>query len=212
MEIQINMTEILKWQPEIPLPQDAVGRISQLLKEGEVMVYPTTTLYGLGASIYSEAGMKRLWELKRRPAYMPFSVMAAEKDILKLCSVPDIARSFIDSHDISITAILPALDPAPESAVYKGTLALRLPCSKLCNSIVEAIGPITATSANVHGKGAPVTVEEARKQLGDDVPLYIDGGMLAGTPTTLVDFTGESPKILREGAISAQEVAELYGR
>ncbi len=206
------MPELIERSTDMPLRQNDVDRINRILKNGKLVVYPTSTLYGFGASIYSEAGMKKLWDVKLRPAYMPFSIMAAVKDIQKLCVIPESARPFFDTHDIGVTAIFTALETVQDSIVYKGTLAVRLPCSELCKSIVDAAGPITATSANVHGKGAPISIAQAKGQLGDFVELYIDGGVLGGTPTTLVDFTGQEVKVLREGMTGKEEVFNLYGR
>ena len=206
------MSEIIERPIDKSLKEDDLEKIEDVLKRGELIVYPTSTLYGLGASIWSEAGLKALWETKSRPAYMPFSVMASKGDIEKLCTIPDMARPFFDTEDTSVTAIFLALDSVPDSVAYKGTLGVRLPCSELTRSLVERTGPLTATSANPHGKGVPAEIAQIKDQLGDDVAIYIDGGALTESPTTLVDFTSGSPHILREGTVSEAEVLRLYGR
>lgn len=206
------MSEILRCQADRPLDQDSLGRVTRSLGEGELLVYPTSNLYGLGASIYSDTGLDALRRAKQRPGDMPLSVMATTQQIMELCTITELASVFVEKGDMSVTAVLPALGKVPSSIVRDGTLAVRLPCSELCDSMVRAAGPITATSANVHGNDAPVTVREAELQLGDLVALYLDAGTLAGTPTTLVDLTGKSPKILREGLATAREVMTTYGR
>jgi len=205
------MSLVIEWDADKKLGRKELGQVEKILASGELIVYATNTLYGLGASIYSEKGLQRLVRVKARPAGMPISVMASKEDIRKLCDVPASANKFLSRNSISITAILPASSLAPKNLVHDGTLAVRLPCSALCESLVNA-GPITSTSANVHGKKPPVTLAQARAQLGDSVALYIDSGQMNGGQTTLVDFTGKKPNIIREGVVSAEEVRKVYGR
>lgn len=204
------MSHVLKWPADKKLGEKELGQVEKILALGELIVYATNTLYGLGASIYSEKGLQSLVKAKTRPAGMPISVMASKEDIRKLCDVPASAKKFLSRNEISVTAILPASGLAPENLVHNGTLAVRLPCSALCESLVSA-GPITSTSANVHGEKPPVTMAQARAQLGDSVALYIDSGRVSGGQTTLVDFTGKKPKVIREGVVSAEEVMAVYG-
>lgn len=205
------MSRVLKWDADKKLGKIELSQTRKLLDSGELIVYATNTLYGLGASIYSEKGLQRLVKAKARPGGMPISVMASKEDIRKLCDVPASAKIFLSRDDLSITAILPASRFAPENLVHNGTLAVRLPCSALCESLVSA-GPLTSTSANAHGKKPPVTMVQARAQLGGSVALYIDSGKVDGSQTTLLDFTGKKPKIIREGVVSAEDVSKIYGR
>jgi L-threonylcarbamoyladenylate synthase len=205
------MTEILKCRPEEPLDQAILAKVVNLLSGGRLVVYPATTLYGLGVSIRSESGLERLFKVKQRPPYMPYSIMATEQDIRTLVEVPETAEQLFGLTDTTITAVFKGLNTTPSGILYKGTLAVRLPCSELCRSVVGAAGPITTTSANVHGKGAPLTVEGAVEQLGEAVDLYIDGGEMDGMHTTLVDFTTGKPGILREGTVRKAEVLARYG-
>lgn len=205
------MPDIVQHQMEEPLEGDALAKAVELLRNGELIVYPAITLYGLGASIRSEAGLKRLLEVKQRPPYMPYSIMATEEDIRALVEVPAVAEPFFGLDDTSITSVFKGLETTSAEILYKGTLAVRLPCSLLCRSIVEVAGPITTTSANVHGKGAPLKIEDAVEQFDEAVGLYIDGGEMTGTHTTLVDFTSPELNILREGTVSKAEVLARYG-
>jgi L-threonylcarbamoyladenylate synthase len=206
------MSDIFRWPSENPLPHEFLAKLKEMADGGKVFVYPTSTLYGLGASIYSDSGIQAVNAIKSRPVGMPLSIMASARHLQGLCLVPDIARPFIESGDTRITAILPALESAPSALVHRDTLAVRLPCSRLTASIVDFLGPITSTSANPHGMPTPAEISGVVSQLGDKVCHYIDSGKLEGQPTTLVDYTGREPKIIREGAISRKEVERVNER
>jgi L-threonylcarbamoyladenylate synthase len=206
------MPEIFQWPSEKPLPIDFLKMLKKDVDDGKVFVYPTSTLYGLGASISSSAGIKAVNNIKSRPVGMPLTIMASVKHIETLCLVPDIARPFLASGDMRITAVLPALESAPSSIVHQGTLAVRLPCSRLTESLVSSLGPITSTSANLHGRPTPTDIGGTVSQLRERICIYIDSGRLEGKPTTLVDYTGMGPKIIREGAASQGEVERVNER
>jgi L-threonylcarbamoyladenylate synthase len=206
------MTDIFQWPSEQPLPDEFLAALKKKADDGGIFVYPTSTLYGIGASIYSNSGIEAVNGIKSRPVGMPLSIMASARHLEDLCAIPDIAKPFLKSGDTRISAILPALETAPPILVHRGTLAVRLPCSRLTASIVDFLGPITSTSANLHGMPSPADVSGAMSQLGDRAFIYIDSGKLAGKPTTLVDYTGREPKIIREGAASQEEVERVYER
>jgi tRNA A37 threonylcarbamoyladenosine synthetase subunit TsaC/SUA5/YrdC len=89
---------------------------------------------------------------------------------------------------------------------------VRLPCSELTSSLVDVVGPVTSTSANVHGQPTLPDIGAIISQFGERIPVYIDSGRLVNRPTTVIDFTGETPKIIREGALSREEMERIHGR
>ena len=204
------MADTVGWSAQEPLPANILEKLKKILDAGDIIVYPTNTLYGIGASIYSEPGLIKVHEVKKRPTNIPFIIMATEPQIRELCHVPEIANPFFERQDTLVTAILPGKNTAA-SILHEGNLAVRLPCSELTKSLVEFVGPITSTSANLHGEKPPITCQEAIGQLGEDVAVFIDSGEVGGTPSTLIDFTGEKPKVIREGALSPDEVRKIYG-
>ena len=206
------MPRIFKWPAEKPLPQNFLDELKHTVDNGGVIIYPTTTLYGIGASIHSEEAIGKIFLLKSRPEGMPLSVMSSSKQIKEICSIPDTFKPFMESSDKRLTAILPALEAVPQIMVHNGTLAVRLPCSELTASMINFIGPVTSTSANLHGQPTPPDIETLANRFGDKISLYIDSGKLEGQPTTLVDFTGDEPKIIREGALSREEVERVNER
>ena len=204
------MPDIVGWPAEEPLPANILESLKVILDAGDIIVYPTNTLYGIGASIHSETGIIKVHEVKKRPDNVPFLIMATEPQIRQLCHVPEIANPFFERQDTLVTAILPAKNVS-SNIQYEGTLAVRLPCSELTMSLVEHLGPITSTSANLHEKEPPITCQDAISQLSDNVAAYIDSGEVGGTPSTLIDFTSEKPKVIREGALSPDELRKIYG-
>lgn len=206
------MPRILEWPMNEPLPDEFLSELGALLNGGGVCVYPTSTLYGLGASAHSARGIALLNDIKKRPPGMPVSIMATAAQIDDMCEIPESARPFLDCSENRITAILPAMENAPAGLVHSGTLAVRLPCCPLTASLVEAAGPVTATSANIHGTPTPSDVPSVIGQFGEKVCAYIDSGLLAGKPTTFVDFTAKAPKIIREGALSREELERFHER
>lgn len=191
-----------------PLPVGLLAELGSILASGGLVVYPAGTLYGLGAGAGSSAGLERVNSLKGRPGGMPLSIMATAAQAERLCVVPRQARRFLDSGESRITMVLPAADGASAMLAADGTIGVRLPCSELARSLVESAGPVTATSANRHGAAPPLTALDAAAQLGDGAAVYLDAGRQAGVPSTVVDFTGQKPRIIREGALPSREVEE----
>ncbi len=204
------MTRTIKFSQEQSLGPEVLREIKSLLDSGKVIVYPTNTIYGIGASIYSKEAVELIGRIKNRPASMPYIVMATEDQVRELCKVPEKAEKLLRNRETLLTAVLP-IASTPEWMAPKDTLAVRLPCSKLTDSIVEHCGPITSTSANVHSLPPPRTCQDAEAQLGESISLYIDSGEVGDKPTTIVDFTGNEPKIIREGALSRDEVLRNHG-
>lgn len=204
------MPDIIGWPAGEPLPASILKVLKDILDAGNIIVYPADTVYGLGASIYSVAGIERVRQAKNRPQNIPFIVMAAGAHIRELCLIPEIASPFFERQDILVTAILPARN-APASVQHDGTVAVRLPSSRLTESLIGHAGPVISTSANIHGEKPSITCQEAIDQFDDDVVVYIDSGEMAGVPTTIIDFTGEKPKVIREGSLSHEAVLDVYG-
>jgi L-threonylcarbamoyladenylate synthase len=184
-----------------------------ILKRGGVVVYPTDTVYGVGASMASSAAVERVFEVKQRPRQMAFPILVGNiRQIETLADgVSPLASCLIDAFfPGALTLVLRASRSAPGYLVtQEGTIALRIPDHPVPLALIEAIGAgLVGTSANLSGKPSAVTAEEARSQLGKRVDLIIDGGRCPGTESTVVDVTGESPVVLRQGALSKTKIDE----
>ena len=185
------------------LDAGALGQIRDVLGAGGLVVHPTDTVYGLAADPFQPAAVGRLYEAKARPRDQPVSVAVADvPDIFRFGERTAIADAFCSKNlPGPFTVVLRATKEAPRLVVSpEGRIALRVPAHPIPRLLAKAYGPITSTSANLHGRPSPITCTEAREQLGDRVDLYVDGGPtpLRGV-STIVDLSGERPKILRQG-------------
>lgn len=188
---------------------NSIERGKQIIEESGVVVYPTDTLYALGASIYKENAVRRIYAIKKRPRYQSLPVAVATIDDIKEVAVithpaSELAKAFLPG---ALTLVLEKKNNVP-SIVAKKTIAVRVPENEVARQLTSK-EPITATSANLHGGPEPTTLEIARKQLGDKIDMYISGGALSGKPSTIVNATKEKMTIIREGLISKERLYEF---
>lgn len=181
------------------------------LRAGEPIVLPTDTVYGLCATPHSSPPVERMYKLKGRDRFHPTALVASDIDTLLEC-VPE-----LDERD----AILRALLPGPYTLVLANpgrrfhwltgnrpeTIGVRVPALEGdAADIVRSVGVIAATSANLAGGLDPRRVEDVPEEIRNGCGAVIDGGTLPGIPSTVVDLTGATPSVLREGAVRADEV------
>lgn len=191
----------------------APRRAVEALRRGEVIVFPTDTIYGLGCRIDDERAVRRIFEIKSRPSTEPLPVLLADPaqvvDFAR--EIPPAARRLISRFwPGPLTLVLRRSERIPLTVTGGGdTVALRVPAHPLPRALVRELGvPIVGTSANSHGMPSPVTAQQVVFDLGDRVDLVLDGGRVPlGRESTVVDVTGGIPRIVREGALSAPEVA-----
>jgi L-threonylcarbamoyladenylate synthase len=185
-----------------------------ILKRGGIVAFPTDTVYGLGASISLPQAVERVYQIKRRPRSMPLPILLADKSQIGevVGPVPPIARLLADRFlPGALTMVLYKESKAVPDIVTGGkTVAIRIPAHPVPIALIKGLGaPIVGTSANLSGKPSALTAAEVYAQLGDKVDLIIDGGRCpGGKESTVVDLTGETPLILREGAISREELRQ----
>ncbi|KYK23117.1 hypothetical protein AYK24_01505 [Thermoplasmatales archaeon SG8-52-4] len=184
----------------------------EALKNGKIIVYPTDTLYGLGADIYNKNAVRRIFEIKKRPLDMPLSVAVSDFSELEKIAytnekIRHIVKSFLPGK---LTLILKKKSCVPDiitGGISK--IAVRIPDCDITLKLLSNFGPVTATSANIHGLKTPGIISDIRMQFKDsDIGMYIDVGKLFGQPSTIIDVTGKQIKILREGAISKKSILD----
>jgi L-threonylcarbamoyladenylate synthase len=198
----------------------AIAEAAALLKAGQVVAMPTETVYGLAADAFNPQACAAVFEAKQRPSFDPLIVHgldlahlapvvlagALQQKVLKL-----LAEKFWPGP---LTLVLPkaALVPAIVTAGLD-TVAIRIPSHPVARALLEAVGrPLAAPSANLFGCLSPTTAAHVEEQLGDVVPLILDGGpCTVGVESSIVDLSGELPRLLRAGGVSKEDLEEVLG-
>ena len=184
----------------------------EALRAGKPVVLPFDTVYGLAAEPYREASTRRLYELKGRPATQPTALVAADLDYLLEC-VPELrGRSATLARRLlpgPLTLVVP--NPAGRFRWLTGanaeTIGVRVPeLTGPGREVLERMGAVAATSANRPGETDPRRLDEVPEEIRAGAAAVVDGGELPGAPSTVVDLTGDEPRILREGAVPAGEI------
>jgi L-threonylcarbamoyladenylate synthase len=206
--LDIRPIAIVRVAGDSPAPRRAV----QALQEGQVIVYPTDTVYGLGCRMDDERAVRRVYRIKNRPLTDPLPLLLAEPEQVDEFAreVPELARRLITRWWPGPLTVVLRRSPRVPLVVTGGTdtVALRVPNHPVPRALVRAVGvPLVGTSANSHGMPAPVTAQLAVFDVGDQVDLVLDGGRTPlGRESTIVDLTGPLPRVIREGAIPAAEL------
>ncbi|WP_072688176.1 L-threonylcarbamoyladenylate synthase [Rhodococcus marinonascens] len=186
------------------------------LKAGRLVVLPTDTLYGIGADAFDGAAVASLLQAKGRGREMPVPVLVGSwKTVDGLVysvrsQTRDLIRAFWPGGLSLVVEQAPSL--AWDLGDTRGTVMLRMPLHPVALELLREVGPLAVSSANVSGQPPATTVGEAREQLRGSVSVYLDGGPAQqAQASTIVDLTGETPRILREGAVSTGDVADVLG-
>jgi L-threonylcarbamoyladenylate synthase len=193
-------------------PEKAFSRCREVIRAGGVVVYPTDTLYGLGADPKNPGAVRKLFTIKGRQADQPILLLIKDaNDVLDWAAgITPVAEG-----------LMKKFWPGPLTLVFKarpevmaeltggtGTIGLRVPGNVLTRQLLASLGTaLTGTSANISGRQSPRTAQEAAAEIDGMVDLVIDGGRTeGGDPSTVVDVSSDEPKVIREGAIPSREI------
>lgn len=197
--------------------KEAIVKGAQLIKDGDVVVFPTETVYGLGANAFNEDAVKKIYEAKGRPSDNPLIVHVCDKEQIKslVSQISDQAQKLIDAFMPGpITVIMPKAKNIP-SIVTGGldTVGIRMPVHEVAREFIKECGcPIAAPSANVSTHISPTNAEDVYEDMKGRIKLIIDGGSCSvGIESTIVDTTSNIPTILRPGGITSQMIASVLG-
>ncbi len=194
----------------------AVVDASVLLEEGELVAFPTETVYGLGASARNPEAVGKIFAVKGRPADNPLIVHVADLEGMEECGVlDDRARVLVEEFCPGpLTLVVPAKESIPAIArAGLPTVALRIPAHPVALDLITLAGPLVAPSANLSGKPSPTTAQHVLDDLNGKIPAILDGGpCLIGIESTVVDLTSDQIVILRPGMITADEIEEVIGQ
>lgn len=187
---------------ENPQPR-LITRVVDILERGGVIAYPTDTTYGIGCSIMSKKGIERIYSIKQREKKKPFSFICSDlSDIARYAKVSNYQYKILKRLlPGAYTFVLAASSTVPDLLVTKQkTVGIRIPDNILCLAIVRQLGhPIITTSANRSGEepiGDPLSVD---RELGKQLDLVVDGGILSAAVSSVVSLIDDVPAILRKG-------------
>lgn len=185
-------------------------RAIEFLRKGQLVVYPTDTLYALGADVYNEDAIHAVFRQKHRPLILPLPVAVGTIEQIQEISVLTPLAKKIITHFFpgSLTIVVEKKPVIPEILTSNNkTVAVRMPNDVIALELVKTFGPLTVTSANIHTENTPASVLEIQNIFSPrNVSYYIDDGLRYGRPSTIVDCTTDHPKILRAGNISLDDI------
>ncbi|MEM0493582.1 MAG: L-threonylcarbamoyladenylate synthase [Candidatus Thermoplasmatota archaeon] len=178
------------------------------LKAGGVIVYPTDTLYALGADAYNKSAVEKVFSIKERPLSQPLPVAVASLDEMKkIVEVTPTAERVASRFLPGPLTIVLKRKPGVMDYISGGrdTLAVRIPKNDVALNLLMQVGPITVTSANIHDTKPLPEVSLIKKHFderGKEIDVYLDAGVLNDVPSTIVDLSGDKWVILRKGSIT----------
>lgn len=193
----------------------AAGKV---LKQGGIVAFPTDTVYGLGAVFDDEKAVRKIFAAKGREEKKPLSILVADSVQVELLSeiksgeMAQKAERLMKKYWPGALTLIFRKKPGIPDAVTAGgeTIGIRMPDMELTRELIRAAGkPLAAPSANTSGKRSSVSAREVLEDLDGKIDMVIDGGTCpVGVASTVVDMTGETPVILREGVITAEMIAQ----
>ena len=212
-------TDLVEINPETP-QRDALERAANAVRRGQVVAIPTDALYTLVADPFNLGAVTRVFRAKGREMHRSLPLLVGDVVMAEELAGELSNRFYILARHFwpgPLTIIVRAASRLPlKVTANTGNVALRIPSAKIPLAVVQAAGiPITATSANLSGESECTTAEAVRDQLQGRISIIVDGGVSPHeTASTIVDLTDEEARwrIMREGAISAQDISEFFAQ
>ncbi len=216
-------TEILRIDRKNP-DEEGIEKAGQIIKSGGLVAFPTETVYGLGGDALNPTSSRKIYEAKGRPSDNPLIVHIADFDDIKRIAsldddeytIEDVSKKAKKLADLfwpgPMTIILNKTDAVPyETTGGLDTVAIRMPSDEVAREFITAAGGyVAAPSANLSGRPSPTRASHVIEDLNDRIDMIIDGGDVdIGLESTIVDLTGDRPLILRPGAITALDLAQV---
>lgn len=189
---------------------EALQTALDVFSAGGLVAFPTDTVYGVGTPVKNSAGIERLYEAKAREASKAIAVLlgsVAQLDLLTT-GLPHLARRLAEQFwPGALTLVVPRHPDLPQNLSPFPTVGVRMPDHDFARALMEAAGPLATSSANLSGGENALTARQVLEQLDGRIELVLDGGpVLGGVPSTVVDCTQTPPRVLRQGAISEEEI------
>ncbi len=207
-------SEIIKIHPQKP-EKKILERAAKIIKRGDLVAFPTETVYGLGANALDKKAVRKIFEVKKRPMDNPIIVHIADfEDLFKLAKkIPKEAKILANKFwpgPLTLVLFKRKIVPDTVTAGSK-TVAIRMPENKIALELIKTAGlPIAAPSANLAGRPSPTTAKDVFEDLGDKIDLILDGGKTKiGVESTVIDLTKKPFQILRPGGISFEKLKKV---
>ncbi len=198
------MTKVLK--------KDKKEEVCQAISNGEVVAFPTETVFGVGVKFGNKEALDKLMEAKDRDYSKAVTLMVPSKeDIEKYAYVTDQARKLIDRYMPGMMTLIFKRKEEVDSYMTNGkeTIGIRIPNDEYVLSLLESVGPMLVTSANLSGRPNTTTTLEVLRQLDGRISIVVDGKTTDNVASTVVDVSQEDIKILREGKIRKEDILEV---
>ena len=186
----------------------------EAVKSGELVVLPTDTVYGVGADAFTAHAVNALQNARGADRRVPPPVLVGSRHTLDglVYSLPRAARELADAFWPGALTILVEHSPSLQWDLGEtgGVVAVRMPLHPVALEVLREVGPMAVTTANKIGQPSPATAEEARDQLEYAVRVYLEAGVAPDpAPSTIVDVTGDVPRVLRDGAVPFEKLRDL---
>ncbi len=199
----------------IHFDEQSLETAQTVLRTDGVIAFPTDTVYGIGVPVQDASGIERLYDIKERSNLKAIPVLIGQVKQLDLLTVkrPPFADRLI--HQLwpgALTLILPMREGLPAALSSTPTIGVRMPDHDLLRRLITLVGPMAVTSANLSGHPNTASAQAVLAQLDGRIDLLLDGGPTPGDiPSTVVDCTGEKPRVLRWGMINKEKLEEVLG-
>lgn len=191
---------------------EAIEKAAEEIRRGRLVIYPTETVYGIGASAFDEAAAKSVFIAKNRPFDMPLSVAVSDMEMMATIAeitpkAERLAEAFLPGP---LTMIIKKRPNVPDIVTsMSDKVGVRIPGHAVARELARRAGPIITTSANRHSSRDAVTAREAAEELSGHIGMCLDSGPCSlGKPSTIVWLRGDEMEIVRQGAISAEAIEE----
>ena len=192
---------------------NAIAMALETLNAGELVAFPTDTVYGIGTFAMNAEGAAKIYQAKQRPPDKALPILLGDLRQIHLVTINlsenaiKLAEHFLPG---ALTLIVPKHPDIPDEVSSLDTIGIRIPNHCFTRVLLNAAGPMAVTSANISGADSPVDAHAVYQQLNGALPLILDGGPApGGTSSTVVDCTKDEIVILREGPISAEEIKAI---
>ncbi|MGH3459233.1 L-threonylcarbamoyladenylate synthase [Aeromicrobium sp.] len=189
--------------------QAGLDAAQEAIQRGELVVLPTDTVYGLAADAFSHEAVQRLLDVKGRSRQMPPPVLVGAPTTLEALAtdIPSWLRTMTTSLWPGPLTVVCRQQPSLtwDLGETHQTVAVRMPDDVTALALLKVTGPLAVSSANITGEPAAESVDDAQRMLGDEVAVYLDGGPSpSGVPSTILDTTSPTPRVLRQGAVDLE--------